>query len=132
MSALARFLLLAVGVALLLRPDVLRAEDLAAGKSGKTLFVNNCAGCHHTARGLAARMNWWSLGSFLRQHYTASPGSASALAAYLRTVDSNAPPSKQKNAATGALRTAPAGTKRATEVGSDRLAPRPPQSVPGR
>jgi mono/diheme cytochrome c family protein len=59
------------------------AEDFDAGKSGPQLFASNCSTCHHTPRGLAKRMNSWSLNGFLQEHYTASRASADTLTAYL-------------------------------------------------
>jgi mono/diheme cytochrome c family protein len=59
------------------------AEDFDAGKSGPQLFASNCSTCHRSPRGLAKRMNSWSLNGFLREHYTASRASADTLSAYL-------------------------------------------------
>lgn len=60
-----------------------RAEDFDAGKSAQQLFASNCSSCHHTAHGLARRMNSWSLNAFLREHYTATRASADTLSTYL-------------------------------------------------
>ena len=60
-----------------------RAEDFDAGKSAQQLFASNCSSCHHTAHGLARRMNSWSLSAFLREHYTATRASAETLSTYL-------------------------------------------------
>ena len=49
-----------------------------------------------TVRGLAKRMNSWSLDSFLREHYTASRASADTLSAYLMTQDGGASSSRGK------------------------------------
>jgi len=59
------------------------AENLDAGKPAPVLFAATCTACHNTPRGLAKGSGAGSIASFLRQHYTASPESANALAAYL-------------------------------------------------
>ena len=45
------------------------AQNLDAGKSGGQIFSQICSNCHRT--------------SFLREHYTTSPGMAAAVAAYV-------------------------------------------------
>lgn len=72
------------------------AEDFDAGKSAPQLFASNCSTCHHTPRGLAKRMNSWSLDSFLREHYTVSRASADTLSAYLMAQGAGASSSRVK------------------------------------
>lgn len=57
------------------------------GKTPAQLFASNCAICHKSPQGLAKAGGLLGLDSFLREHYTASKESASALAAYLRSMD---------------------------------------------
>jgi hypothetical protein len=77
--ALAQVLWLGLGV--LASPLAARAQDLDAGKTPAQLFSSHCSACHRTPQGLAKQT--FGLASFLRQHYTSSPATASALAAYV-------------------------------------------------
>jgi hypothetical protein len=58
-----------------------RAQDLDAGKTPAQLFASHCAACHRSPQGLAKQS--FGLAGFLRQHYTTSSATASALAAYV-------------------------------------------------
>jgi hypothetical protein len=75
------WLVIWVGAALTIGGGMARAENLDAGKPAPALFAATCSACHASARGLAK--NTSGLVSYLREHYTASPESASILAAYL-------------------------------------------------
>ena len=73
-------MVIGVGAALFVGGGAARAENLDAGKSAQALFASTCQACHASPKGLAKDTS--GLVSFLREHYTASPDSASALAAY--------------------------------------------------
>jgi hypothetical protein len=59
------------------------AQDFSAGKTAAQLFASDCSACHKSPAGLAKGQGASSLVSFLREHYTTKPESASILAAYL-------------------------------------------------
>jgi hypothetical protein len=59
------------------------AQDFSAGKTAAQLFASDCSACHKSPAGLAKGQSVGSLTSFLREHYTTKPESASALAAYV-------------------------------------------------
>ncbi len=88
MKVLGRGLGLCVGVvALAFAGQATAQENLDAGKTPAQLFASDCAICHKTPQGLAAKGGGvLGLESFLREHYTASRESASAIAGYLRSV----------------------------------------------
>jgi hypothetical protein len=69
------------GLGLLASPLAARAQDLDAGKTPAQLFSSHCSACHRAPQGLAKQT--FGLASFLRQHYTSSAATASALAAYV-------------------------------------------------
>ena len=75
--------LLGLGAALALASGAAQAENLDAGKSAPALFASACAACHSSPRGLAKDRGAGGLASYLQEHYTSSPQSAAALAAYL-------------------------------------------------
>jgi hypothetical protein len=60
----------------------LAQESLEAGKSGAQLYAANCAMCHKSPQAVN-KGALFGLSGFLRQHYTASRESASAIAAYV-------------------------------------------------
>lgn len=60
-------------------------ENLDQGKTAQQLFASDCAICHKSAQGLAAKAGN-GLDGFLREHYTASRQTASVLAKYLASV----------------------------------------------
>jgi mono/diheme cytochrome c family protein len=111
--------LLAVATALALAAASARAQNLDEGKSPQKLFVDGCASCHRSPRGLAKGRFSLTLYWFLKDHYSAGPDQAKALAAYLESVDTP-PPGKPA-----------AGAKAKGASGASR-APRPPASVPAR
>jgi len=59
------------------------AQDFSAGKTAAQLFASDCSACHKSPAGLAKGQSTGALASFLREHYTTKPESASALAAYV-------------------------------------------------
>ncbi|MCW5689148.1 MAG: hypothetical protein KIT76_11445 [Pseudolabrys sp.] len=63
-------------------------ENLDQGKSAQQLFASDCAICHKSPQGLAARAgsSLFGLDGFLREHYTVSRQSAAILARYLQSV----------------------------------------------
>ncbi|MBV8927159.1 MAG: cytochrome C [Bradyrhizobium sp.] len=63
------------------------AQNLDEGKSGAKLFADDCATCHHSARGLGKGRFRWTLYLFLQDHYASSSSSAWELASYLADVD---------------------------------------------
>jgi len=76
----------ATGVLALAGPAAAQ-ENLDAGKSPAQLYASDCAICHKTPQGLAAKGGGvLGLESYLREHYTASKESAAAIANYLRGV----------------------------------------------
>ena len=58
-------------------------ENLDQGKTPAQLFASDCAVCHKSPQGLAAKIGS-GLTEFLREHYTASKESAAAIAGFLR------------------------------------------------
>jgi hypothetical protein len=76
--------MLGLGVMLVLGSGAAaQAENLDAGKSAPALFAATCQSCHSSPRGLAKDRGNSGLASYLQEHYTSSPQSAAALAAYL-------------------------------------------------
>jgi hypothetical protein len=67
--------LLAAGAAL--------AQDFTAGKTPAQLFGSDCSACHRLPNGLGKKYDVAGLSGFLREHYTAKPDSAGALAKYV-------------------------------------------------
>jgi len=90
--------LLGLAAVLALASGAAQAENLDAGKSAPALFASACATCHSSPRGLAKDRGAGGLASYLQEHYTSSPQSASALAAYLVANPGN-PRGKQAPAA---------------------------------
>ncbi|MGB7017673.1 MAG: hypothetical protein WBD80_00570 [Xanthobacteraceae bacterium] len=70
--------------------------NIDQGKSAAEIYSSVCTACHKTPRGLAAGKNSLMLSAFLREHYTASSGQASALAAYVLGAGGAEPTPKQK------------------------------------
>jgi hypothetical protein len=112
-----RSLLVPVAVVVLI--GVAHAQNLDQGKPPAKLFASSCAGCHHSARGLAKGRFNLALFWFLQQHYTASSSSAWTLTSYLESVDGN-----QRNQARGAA------TKSSRR--SSPASPRPAAPIAGR
>src|SRR5512140_3146229 len=85
MSEFARRSICMVGFLLILGAPLRAQENLAFGKSPAQLFASDCAICHKSPQGLAAKSGGiGGLEGFLREHYTASRESAAAIAGYLR------------------------------------------------
>ncbi|MCW5693370.1 MAG: hypothetical protein KIT48_13510 [Pseudolabrys sp.] len=63
-------------------------ENLDQGKTAQQLFASDCAICHKSPQGLAAKAGsgLFGLDGFLREHYTVSRQSAAILARYLQSV----------------------------------------------
>jgi hypothetical protein len=78
---------MAVTVLVLGGPAVAQ-ESLDKGKTPAQLFASDCAACHKSPQGLAKSGGLFGLDSFLREHYTASRESATAIANYLKSLDS--------------------------------------------
>ena len=104
-----------------------RGENFSA-KPAPQLFASDCtgAGCHRGPQGLAAKGRL-GLSSFLREHYTNSRESASALADYLSGVpgDARAPARSGLNPASGRARL------RARTMRRNRRRERPGPAGPG-
>jgi hypothetical protein len=93
--------LAAIIAALGLVKGVEAQESLDRGKSPAQLFASDCSVCHKSPQGLAKAGGLLGLDSFLRTHYTASRESASAIAAYLKSVDGGPPARAIKRSAKG-------------------------------
>jgi len=76
-------------------------ENLDRGKTPVQLFASDCSICHKSPQGLAKAGGVLGLDNFLRTHYTASRESASAIASYLRSVDSGPPARANKRSTKG-------------------------------
>jgi mono/diheme cytochrome c family protein len=114
-------ILAALGIIAVLTGTAANAQNLDQGKSASKLFADSCATCHRSARGLAKGRFNFTLYLFLKEHYASNPDTASALASYLDSVDSN-----QRGPSRAAARSArPA-------AGTSRSSLRPPMPVPGR
>jgi len=86
------------------------AQDFSAGKTAAQLFASDCSACHKSPAGLAKGQSAGTLASFLREHYTTKPESASALAAYVAAARGSAPTA-------------------AAPKPEDKLAPKPPRAT---
>ncbi len=84
-------------LALALTAPAWAQENLDSGKTGAQLFVSNCALCHKSAQALNKSGGLLGLSGFLREHYTASRESASAIASYLESVGNAPAPAKRKD-----------------------------------
>lgn len=82
-----RWLVIVLMASVLAGPAVAQ-ESLDKGKTPAQLFASDCAGCHKSPQGLAKSGGLLGLDSFLREHYTASRESATAIANYLKAMDS--------------------------------------------
>ena len=65
------------------------AQNLDQGKPAPKLSADGCAACHRSPRGLAKGRFKFTLYLFLKEHYSSGPDTASELAAYLESVDSD-------------------------------------------
>lgn len=89
MSEFARRLICTLGFLLILGVPLRAQENLDFGKSPAQLYASDCAICHKSPQGLAAKSGGISgLEGFLREHYTASRESAAIIANYLRAAGS--------------------------------------------
>lgn len=92
-----RGLCLAVLGALAFAAPAWAQENLDQGKSAQQLFASDCAICHKTPQGLAAKSGgMFGLDGFLREHYTASRETAAVLAKYLQSVGGEPAPADNK------------------------------------
>ena len=113
--------LAALGIIAVLTGAAANAQNLDQGKSAARLFADGCASCHRSPRGLAKGRFNFTLYLFLKEHYASGADSASALASYLGSVDSN---QRDQSRAAAKLARPAAGTSRSSL--------RPPMPVPGR
>ncbi|MBI3704511.1 MAG: hypothetical protein HY244_11870 [Rhizobiales bacterium] len=87
MSQFVRRSICMVGFLLALATPLRAQENLDSNKTPQQLYASDCAVCHKSPQGLAARGGGFGgLEGFLREHYTASRESAAAIAGYLRAV----------------------------------------------
>lgn len=101
---------------------VARAQNLDQGKTGRRLFADSCATCHHSPRGLTKGRFRLTLYFFLQQHYASNSGSAWELSSYLESVDDGA---RSRSRAATSKRGASGSAKTGSSL-------RPPTSVPPR
>jgi len=113
--------LAALGIIAVLTGTAANAQNLDQGKSAAKLFADGCTTCHRSPRGLAKGRFKLTLYLFLKDHYASSADTASALASYLGSVDSN-----QR----GPSRATAKSSRPAT--GTSRSSLRPPMPVQGR
>jgi len=89
MSEFARRSIFMFSFLLLLGAPLRAQENLDFGKTPAQLFASDCAICHKSPQGLAAKGGGMlGLENFLREHYTASRESAAVIANYLRAAGS--------------------------------------------
>ena len=106
-------------------------ENLDQGKSPAQLFASNCAICHKSPQGLAKAGGLLGLDNFLREHYTASKESASALASYLKSMDTGpaAPARAGKRTAKGDEKAKVDGKKKTgTRPGEEKAPEKKPEA----
>jgi hypothetical protein len=72
-------------------------ENLDKGKTPAQLYASDCAICHKSPNGLAKRLGPYGLDNFLREHYTASRESAAAISAYLRAINRQPAPKRERS-----------------------------------
>lgn len=89
-------------------------ESLDKGKTPAQLFASDCAPCHKSPQGLAKSGGLFGLDGFLREHYTASREAATAIANYLKSMDTGpaGPGRASKRAAKGDDKAKSEGTKK--------------------
>jgi len=98
MMVLGRIGGLLLGIAALAPAAALGQDSLERGKTPAQIYASDCAICHKSPYGLSKAGGIFGLSGFLREHYTTSRETASALAAYLDAVDREAPPPAQRRA----------------------------------
>jgi hypothetical protein len=81
-----------LGALMMLIGTAAQAQNLDQGKSAAALFANGCTACHKSPRGLAKGRFKLQLYMFLKEHYSAGPDEAGALASYLQAEEG--PPSR--------------------------------------
>lgn len=96
------------------------AQDLDARKTPQQLFSANCSACHRSPQGLMKSNSASGVTSFLRQHYTSGPASASALAGYLASVGPGDPRKVRQRAEPAASPRQGAGTAAEPDQRSER------------
>lgn len=130
---------LAFGLGTLLLTNYAGAQDsLEQGKSAAQLFASDCVLCHKSPQGLAKGGGMFGVQNFLRQHYTTSKETASAIAAYLEAMDRAAGPAPRgappRRAARGDGTSKPAAKKpeakpgEAGQEGSQQAKPSEPKA----
>ena len=102
--------------------EAVHAQNIDAGKPVTRMFADNCASCHHSARGLTKSRFRVTLYLFLQQHYASNASSAWALASYLESVEE---PQRRPSRA-GAAKPSSAAAR------ASRFSLRPPMPVPNR
>jgi mono/diheme cytochrome c family protein len=113
--------LFVLGAVALMSGEAAWAQNLDQGKSGRRLFADSCAACHHGARGLTKGRFRLTLYLFLQKHYVSNSSAAWELASYLESVDEGA----RSRSRTGARRAPAAAAKSGSSL-------RPPASIPRR
>src|SRR6266849_877473 len=113
---------LGLGAIAVLTGGPAHAQNIDQGKSAPKLFVDSCAACHRSPRGLAKGRFRLTLFLFLQEHYSSGSSSAWALTSYLESVDV-----PQRGKSRGAAAKASSPTSRAS-----RSSLRPPMPVPQR
>src|SRR5712664_1594470 len=74
---------LSLGAIAVLTGGPAHAQNIDQGKSAPKLFVDSCATCHRSPRGLAKGRFRLTLFLFLQEHYSSGSSSAWALTSYL-------------------------------------------------
>jgi hypothetical protein len=96
-------------------------ETLGRNKSPAQTFASDCAVCHKSPRGLAKSAGGlFGVEGFLREHYTSSRESATALANYLRSQDSGPAGTRAKRAAVKGAGRKPSGAPGDTKPSAGR------------
>lgn len=99
-------------------------ESLDRGKSPAQLFASHCSACHKSPQAVAKSGGLFGLEGFLREHYTTSRETASAMANYLRAMDTGPAGRPTRRAAKGDGRAKLDEKKKpATKPGEGRGAP---------
>jgi hypothetical protein len=86
-------------------------ESLDRGKTAAQLFASDCSPCHKSPQGLAKSGGLFGLDGFLREHYTASRESATAIANYLKSMEGG-PSRATRRATKGDEKTRPEAKKK--------------------
>jgi hypothetical protein len=69
-------------------------ENLEQGKSPAQLFASDCSICHKSPQGLARAGGMFGVEGFLREHYTTSRETATAIANYLNSMNTRPAPAR--------------------------------------